>query len=51
MGIYDSVANVLSAFRYLSGTTWTAYQADRWNNVRSQIANGADFTNFIDTAG
>lgn len=38
VGVYDSVANVLSAFRYLSGMTWTGHQADRWNKVRAQIA-------------
>lgn len=28
VGVYDGVANVMSVFRYLSGTTWTAYEAD-----------------------
>ncbi|MFZ2255643.1 MAG: hypothetical protein WAW30_03245 [Patescibacteria group bacterium] len=28
VGVYDGVANVMSVFRYLSGTTWTAHQAN-----------------------
>lgn len=51
VGIYDNVANIVSAFRYLSGTTWTAYQANGWNTVRTQIANRANFTNAIQTTG
>jgi hypothetical protein len=47
IGIYDNVANVLSGFRYVSGSLWTAYQANGYNTVRTQIANGADFTNAI----
>ena len=27
IGVYDSVANVLSAYRYLSGALWTGYEA------------------------
>lgn len=42
---------MLSAFRYLSGTIWTAYQADPFNTVRTQIVNGADFTNNIQPTG
>jgi hypothetical protein len=51
VGIFDSTANILSAFRYMSGTTWTAHQADGWNTVRTQIANGANFTNNVQLTG
>jgi hypothetical protein len=51
VGIYDGTANVLSAFRYLSGTAWTAHQANGWNTVRTQIANGANFTNNVQLTG
>jgi hypothetical protein len=51
VGIFDSVANIISAFRYVSGPVWTGYQANGWNTVRTQIANGADFTNAVQTTG
>lgn len=51
VGIFDSVANVISAFRYIDGPVWTGYQANGYNTVRTQIANGADFTNAIQTTG
>jgi len=49
--VYDNVANVLSAFRYISGLDWTAHQANGYNTVRTQIANGANFTNDVQTTG
>lgn len=49
IGVFDSVANQMSAIRYLSGLMWTAQQANGWNTVRTQITNGADFTNAIQT--
>lgn len=47
VGIYDNVANVISAFRYLSGSVWSGYQANAFGTVRNQIVNGANFTNTI----
>lgn len=51
VGIYDGVANVLSAFRYISGTPWTAHQANWYFTVRSAIAGGTNFSNVIQTTG
>jgi hypothetical protein len=51
VGVYDSFANILSAFRYISGQTWTAHQADGYNTVRTRIANGLDFTNNVQLTG
>lgn len=51
VGIYDSVANVLSAFRYVSGTPWTAYEADAYGTVRGNIVSGTDFNNTIQATG
>jgi hypothetical protein len=51
VGIFDSTANVLSVFRYMSGTTWTAHQANGYNTVRTQIVNGANFTNAVQLTG
>jgi hypothetical protein len=51
VGIYDSTANIVSAFRYVSGPAWSGYQANAWNTVRAQIANGANFTNAIQATG
>ena len=39
----------MSAIRYLSGFMWTAQQANGWNTVRTQITNGVDFTDAIQT--
>jgi hypothetical protein len=47
--VYDSVLDQMSAIRYLSGIMWTAQQANAYNTVRTQITNGADFTNAIQT--
>lgn len=47
--VFDSVLNQLSAIRYLSWLLWTAEQANGWNTVRTQITNGVDFTNAIQT--
>lgn len=33
IGVYDSVANVLSAYRYVSGAAWTSYEAGAWATV------------------
>ncbi len=49
VGIYDNVANIISAFRYINGPAWSGYQANRYDAVRPQIANGANFTNTIIT--
>ncbi|MBP9779159.1 hypothetical protein KBD33_00880 [Candidatus Gracilibacteria bacterium] len=49
VGVYDSVLDQMSAIRYLSGVMWTAQQANGYNTVRTQINNGADFTNAIQT--
>lgn len=51
IGIYDNVANIISAFRYIDGPAWTAYQANGYNTVRTRIANGVDFTNAVQTTG
>lgn len=51
VGIYDSVANVLSAFRYVSGPAWTAYEADAYGTVRANIVSGTDFNNTIQATG
>lgn len=47
MGVYDNVANVLSAFRYLSGALWTSYEAGPYATVASRISGGTDFANTI----
>lgn len=47
IGVFDNALNQLSAIRYLSGRTWTAYQANGWWTVRDQITNGVNFTNNI----
>lgn len=49
--VFDNTANILSAFRFVSGVPWTAYQANGYNTVRTKIANGANFTNNIQTTG
>jgi hypothetical protein len=49
VGIYDSVANVLSAFRYMSGAMWTGYEAWAWANITTRINGGTDFNNTIST--
>jgi hypothetical protein len=49
VGIYDSVANVLSAFRYMSGAMWTGYEAWAWGNITTRINGGTDFNNTIST--
>lgn len=41
------MANVLSAYRYLSGATWTAYEAGPYATVASRITGGTDFANTI----
>ena len=46
-GVYDSTANVLSAFRYMSGQAWTAYEAWQYNTVRGKIVAGTNFANTI----
>ena len=51
VGIYDSVANIVSAFRYINGPAWSGYQANWWNTVRTQIQNGANFTNTVQNTG
>lgn len=51
IGIYDNVANVLSAFRYLSGTMWTAKEADPYGTVRGNIAAWNNFNNVIQSTG
>ena len=45
IGVYDSVANVLSAFRYLSGAVWTGYQAGPYATVANVITTGVDYPN------
>ena len=45
IGVYDSVANVLSAFRYLSGAIWTGYQAGPYLTVANVITTGIDYPN------
>jgi hypothetical protein len=47
--VFDNVLNQLSAIRYLSGIMWTAEQANPFGTVRTQITNGVDFTNAIQT--
>jgi hypothetical protein len=49
VGNFDSVANVLSAYRYMSGTLWTGYEAWAWNNITTRINGGTDFNNTIST--
>lgn len=45
IGAYDNVANVLSAFRYLSGPAWTSYGADTWATIYTAINNKTNFSN------
>lgn len=47
VGVFDSVANIISAFRHISGPAWTGYQANGYTTVRTRINNGNDFTNTI----
>lgn len=49
MGNFDSVANVLSAFRHMSGALWTGYEAGAWGNITTRINGGTDFNNTIST--
>ena len=51
IGVYDSVANVLSAFRYLSGSMWTAYEAGAYATVAGRITGGTDFANTYVSSG
>jgi hypothetical protein len=45
VGVYDSVANVLSAYRHISGPAWTSYEAGMWNTFYQKINTGVNFPN------
>jgi hypothetical protein len=45
IGVYDSVANVLSAYRYVSGPVWTSYETALWNTLTPKINTGVNFSN------
>lgn len=50
--MYDNVANIISAYRYLSGAAWTAYEVGPYATVASRITTGTDFANTVQlTAG
>jgi hypothetical protein len=51
IGVYDSVANVLSAYRYVSGPAWTSYEAGAWGTVAWRITWGTDFVNTYISSG
>jgi hypothetical protein len=51
VGIYDSVANVLSAQRYVSGQTWAGYIAGPYGTVSTQTNGGANYLNTIQATG
>ncbi len=52
VGIYDNAANQLLAIRYLSGLTWSGYEAGAYNNISGRITSGANFNKTIQaTAG
>jgi hypothetical protein len=43
--VYDNVANVLSAMRYLTGLTWAGYQSDIYSNISTAITSWQNFNN------
>ncbi|MBX9809669.1 hypothetical protein K2X92_04755 [Candidatus Gracilibacteria bacterium] len=47
IGIYDSAANIISAFRYVNGPVWTGYQVAGYAAIKNQITNGNNYTNSI----
>lgn len=47
VGVSDTNNNIVSAFRYLSGAVWTGYEADPTGTVQTNITNGANFNNVI----
>lgn len=47
VGVSDTVGNIVSAFRYLSGAVWTGYEADPFGTLQTNITNGANFNNVI----
>ena len=47
VGVYDSVANVLSAQRYVSGQTWAWYYVGNYTTVQNQTNGWANYTNQI----
>jgi hypothetical protein len=49
--VYDSIANVLSAYRYISGPAWTSYEAGAWGTVAWRITGGTDFVNTYISSG
>lgn len=49
VGIYDNAANQLLAIRYLSGLTWSGYEAGAYNTISSRITSGANFNKTITT--
>ncbi len=52
VGVYDNVANVISAYRYISGPVWTGYEVGPYATVAGRITGGTDFVNTIQgTAG
>ncbi len=47
VGVSDTVTNTVSAFRYLSGAVWTGYEADPFGTIQTNITNGANLSNVI----
>ena len=47
VGVYDSVANVLSAQRYVSGQTWAWYYVGNYTTVQNQTNGWANYINQI----
>lgn len=45
--VYDNVAQVLSAMRYLTWQTWAWYEAAWYSTISSRITSWADFNNTI----
>lgn len=47
VGIYDNVAKVLSAQRYISGRAWSGYQAAPYGTISSRITSRLNFNNTV----